>query len=441
VMGRSRPVTRVFLAYASFVICVGIAATQSRAGWLATGVATLMLFFFLIRKKGQRWIALALLLGVTGTGWWLYARSVAHRVQETHVIGHSRDIRLRLWVSAWQMWRENPWWGVGPDHFDFRFRQHREPVDRTQARPGRAHNDYINTLADYGVVGFVLVLLPIGVGIWSVVRCWSYVQRGGGDLGAKKSNRAAIVLGACTGLSALLVHSFFDFNMHIPANAFLATTLLAVLAGHIRFATERYWFTARWPLALAGTLALVASVGYLAPQAATRTREVTLLRRADAFPEGAPEKIAALRSAFAVEPRNSETALAIGEQLRASAWTGVSGYEESAREALVWFRRASALNQWDPICYIRSGMCLDWIGKHDEAGFYFSKAVEIDPNHWYSRAMMGWHEFQLDHYKETREWMLKSLQLNWTTNAFAFTYLSLADKMIAEQNAKAAAPK
>lgn len=440
VTGRVPVVTRIGLAYASLVILAGVAATQSRGGWLATGVAMLMLFLFLVREKGQRWIALGLLAVVLGTGGWLYSRSISHRVTSTYVSGHERDIRLRLWVSAAQMWQDHPWWGVGADHFDYRFRQYREAVDKTQARPGRAHNDFINTLADYGVVGLLLVLLPVGVGAWSVFRCWRYVQRGGGDFGEKKSNRAAIVLGAAAGLTALLVHSFFDFNMHIPANAFLAVTLLAVIAGHIRFATERYWITARWPVALAGTLALAGCLYYLGPQGLTRTREVTALRRAEKLTDGTPGKIAALQAAFALEPKNSETALALGEQLRGLAWIGGDDYEARTREALVWYERAVALNRWDVNALLGGGMCLDWLGRHEEATPYFVRALELDPNYYYSRAMMGWHYVQMENYERAQQWLEKSLQVNFMSNPLARVYLELAVKRQAEQKSRAVRP-
>ena len=42
---------------------------------------------------------------------------------------------------------------------------------------------------------------------------------------------------------AILIHSFMDFNMHIPANAMVAVTLMALLSCYLRFATDRYWFT------------------------------------------------------------------------------------------------------------------------------------------------------------------------------------------------------
>ena len=440
VTGRVKPITRIYLAYASFVVLVGLVATQSRGGWCAAAAGLLVLCVVLLRTKVQRWIALTVLVLVTTTGINHYTDSLTNRITGTVLSGHGQEIRLRLWNYAWQLWKTEPWVGVGPDHFDHRFQPHREPIDRTQGRPGRAHNDYVNTLADYGAIGLALVLLPLGIGAWSLVRCWPHLQRGGSDLGKKPSNRAAIVLGAASGLVALLVHSFFDFNMHIPANAFLAVTLLAVIAAHLRFATERHWVTARWPFALAGTVALAGSLYYLVPQAVTRTRETALLHHAEKLPDGAPKKIALLEAAFAVEPKDFETAFAIGEQLRALSWMGRENFKTQAEEALVWFRRAFELNKWDANTHLRCGMGLDWLGRTEEAGPYFRRALELDPNHWLTRTLMGWHEYQLEHFEESRRWMEKALQVK-TINPMAYTYLTLAAQKIREQNEKTVAPK
>ena len=56
-----------------------------------------------------------------------------------------------LWMAAERMWRDHFWWGVGPAHYDYRFREYR-PVN-VQMRPDRAHNDYLNLLADWGTAG------------------------------------------------------------------------------------------------------------------------------------------------------------------------------------------------------------------------------------------------------------------------------------------------
>jgi O-antigen ligase len=426
VTGRMKPLLRIFVSYAAVAIFVGIAATQSRGGWIAAAAGLFALVFLMLRTRRQYWTALLLLVLVTSAGSWLYSKSVEQRVQGTELSGHGREIRLRLWASAWQMWKDNPWWGVGPNHFDDRYRRYREPVDRTQGRPGRAHNDYVNTLADYGVVGLLLALLPVAVALWGLIRAWPHFQRSGGEMREKKSNRSAVVLGASAGLLSLLVHSFMDFNMHIPANAFTAAALLALLTAHIRFSTERYWFTARWPLAAAGSAALAAVLCFMAPLAFIQTRETLLLRQAQRLADGRTEKIELLKRAFALQPTNFQTAYAIAEQLRALAWTGTTGYQDRAREALEWYRRVITLNKWDVASLMGAGMCLDWIDRHDEALPYFQRALELDPNHYRTRAMMGWHEFQVEHYQQAEEWMRKSLAVYWMDNPLAHLYLRLS---------------
>ena len=52
------------------------------------------------------------------------------------------------------------------------------------------------------------------------------------------------------------------------------------------------------------------------------------------LPAGSAKKIALLQAAFAIQPRNAETALNIGEEFRALAWVGADDYAARAKEAL-----------------------------------------------------------------------------------------------------------
>ena len=434
--GRINAVARVVLGYAALVMLAGIAGSLSRGAWMSAILALLVYFSLLARRRAYRWIAIALLALVCFGGVWTYSKSIARQRTAVAISGHHRDVRLRFWSAAWEMWRENPWWGVGPDHFDHRYRAFRDPVDKTQARPGRAHNDYLNTLADYGVAGLVLLMLPIGAGIWGLFRCWPYVKRNAGEFGGKGSNRSAIVLGCALGLLAMLVHSFFDFNMHVPANAMVAVTLLAILSTHLRFATDRYWFTARWPLKIIGTILLSAAIVYLGRQTLTHTREAVWLKRARSAPEASARQIAAFRQAAEIEPKNPATTYELGERLRLLAWQGQDGYRQLTREAMPWFERTWQLNPWDPFSRIRYGMCLDWLGEHDKARPFYEKALELDPNHYYTRVMLGWHHFQAGDFEAAREWNRKSLQVNWTTNPQGYAYYELINRAIATEGAK-----
>ncbi|HTK26538.1 MAG TPA: O-antigen ligase family protein [Pyrinomonadaceae bacterium] len=87
-------------------------------------------------------------------------------------------------------------------------------------RVEQAHNDYLQVLADAGVVGFA-----IGLGFLYLL----YIQ-------ARKSIRIedrflrGVAIGAVAGCSAILVHSIFDFVLHITAIAVLFLTLVALIA-------------------------------------------------------------------------------------------------------------------------------------------------------------------------------------------------------------------
>lgn len=424
-------VPRILFGYAAFVMMVGIAITGSRGGWLATTVGMAVLTVILLQRRRHAWGALVVLILVIGTGTWFYSKALGPRLDRNPSSGKLEDIRLVIWQSAKQMWKDHWWTGVGPDHFDYRYRGYRLAHWSAQLRPGRTHNDYWNTLADWGMAGLILVLLPITVTAFGVVITWKYLQRGGEMAG----NRVSVVLGCAIGMICLLVHSFFDFNMHIPANAFLATTLLSLIAAHWRFASQRFWLTARWPVRVIATPLLLGAGFYLGTQAFQHTKEALASGKAEMLPVASKEKITGLKKTFQIEPKNPDNAFAVGEELRLRAWNGEEDYKSEAREAIEWFERAAALNQWDPQSRIRIGMCLDWIGRHEEAEAHFKKALQLDPNHLMTRAMMGWHYFQIDNFAETCRWMEKTLELQGE-NQMARSYLELAKQAIAEQNNK-----
>ena len=432
--GRLSHLHKVLLGYASLIIFAGIVCTISRGGWVATAVTMIIFFIFLLTQRDYRWqsLLLALALVVVGAGALGLGKLSDNRKKSLDIAEQPQDIRVRLWQPALAMWKDHFWLGVGPDHFDIRFRQYRPPDDELQYRPGRAHNDYINTLADWGLVGFLLVASVWIIFFWEVFRSWKFVKRSQNDLTAKRSNKSSFVLGGTLGLVAILVHALFDFNFHVPANALLAVTLLGLVTGHFRFATERYWFTVRRPLKIAVSIVLLAAISCLGLQTLRHTEEYHWKLRAENEINNVTNRIEALKKAFQVEPKNPETAYDLGETLRLLSWEGAKGFEAVATEAMQWFRKAMQLNPYDPYPYIRYGMCLDWLDRHDEAEGYFKKANELDPNGFYTSAHMGWHYFQVGDYLAARKWFERSVGLFWHENPISRAYLEILKSKLAE---------
>ncbi|MCX7866438.1 MAG: O-antigen ligase family protein [Limisphaera sp.] len=435
VASRLSPVGKVVLGYAGLVMLAGLVVTLSRAGWVAAGTVLLVMFVVLALRSAHRWLALGLLAVAVAAGFYFLPKSfvlkkrwelVAREVAE----GRTADVRPALWRSAWELWRENPWWGIGPGHFDYRFRQVRPAA--VQNRPDRVHNDYLNTLVDWGVVGATLVGAALICLLVGVVQTWPYVRGTLADLGGRASNKFAFVFGASLGLGAILIHSVADFNMHIPANALIAVTWMALLSSHLRFSTDRYWFRARLPVKVAVTLVLVTVAGYLGREAWVSAREQRVLARADRLPDCSPEQVAELQKAWAIEPRNGRTAYRLGEALRIQSFEGATNYQALAEQAMRWFEIAMRLNPYDPYPPLRYGMCLDWLDRTEEAQPYFDRAVELDPNSYYVVAHMGWHYVQKGQYASARPWFERSRRLQWKDNPMADRYLEIVRRRLLE---------
>jgi len=434
VTGRFKPVTKVMLGYASLAMLLGLGVTISRAGWAATAVALLAMFALLLRHRDYRLPSLVLLVVLVASGFFFIQKSFSaqRRIEKTFVLGQD-ETRFLILSAASKMWRDHFWWGVGPAHFDYRFHEYRPARDTAQMRPDRVHNDYLNTLADWGMVGALLVLLAWILFYGSVLKSWRFLQRGTGDLGGKRSNRFAFVLGASFGLLAILLHSFSDFNMHIPANAILAVTLMALTASHGRFATDSYWVSLKVPGKILGTLVLLATVIYFGGQGWRRYREHQALQQAERFRQNQDKRIAALQNAILIEPMNFETCYTMGEIFRAQSWQGRDGYQRLAQRAIKWYQRSRALNPFDSLSFLREGMCLDWIGEPDQAEPLFRQAVKLDPNGYYTLALMGWHFVQLEDYQEAQKWFVQSQRSNFKSNPITDSYLEIIQRKLAEQ--------
>jgi O-antigen ligase len=431
--GQFSHLAKVFLGYAAFTIFVGIAVTLSRGGWAATVLAVTILVVWLVRQRMYRLQAFLLVcaLGAAAAGFFFKAELSRNRYERLTWAGNTEDVRFKLWLPAYRIWQDHFWFGAGPAHFDSRYPQYRPPDVGLQDRPDRVHNDYLNTLVDLGLIGGLLVLITWTIFFVEIIRNWQEIQWASDGPNPRRENRSSFLLGGALGLFAILVHSLVDFNMHIPANAILAVTLLALVSGHFRFARKGYWRPVRGWLRASAMAALIVGGTYLAWQSIGRTVEMYWLLKADS-PRAQVEPLVALKKAFEAQPKNYETAHRIGETLRSFSAEGQDGYQESAQEALTWFLRANELNPYDPGGLVGAGLCLDWLKRYEEAKRCFNAAYRLDPNGYQTLAYLGWHYVQVHDYRVAKKWFERSLALRSHSNIVASTYLAIAEQRLAE---------
>jgi len=218
---------RWFWAALALVMGAAVVLSGSRGGTLSLG-ATVIAFALLVaaQRAGKRavlWLLAAMFL-MGGTilaldRGELFERYKAvlrpHQFQQEDAAAY----RFAAWKDTYKLIRETPLAGSGLDTFATRF-----PAARSFATDliwTHAHNDFLQFLAETGVIGGALALwLLIGGGIEAARN----LKRTSGT--ATGALLAAIVAG-CIGFMA---HGWLDFNFHIPANASSFAVLAAIVA-------------------------------------------------------------------------------------------------------------------------------------------------------------------------------------------------------------------
>ncbi len=83
----------------------------------------------------------------------------------------------------------------------------------------QAHNDYLQVLADLGIIGAIIGIFFLFI----------FFKTGFKSIKVESRLRHGIALGAFAGIFAVLIHSLFDFVLHITAISVLFLALLALL--------------------------------------------------------------------------------------------------------------------------------------------------------------------------------------------------------------------
>ena len=129
--------------------------------------------------------------------------------------------RIHFWSVAWRIFLENPIIGSGMNSFGVAFT--RFDTWNGFYRVEQAHNDYLQMLADGGILGFACVAA------FAVL----FLKKGISAIGAQKDKlNRSVVTGALAGCLGVMVHSFFDFPLRTPANAFFFLLLVVLVAGN-----------------------------------------------------------------------------------------------------------------------------------------------------------------------------------------------------------------
>ena len=337
------------LTLASALSLLGVAALQRRVrigarGRRVAGVALLVI------ALGALAAGLALRGGPAAVAHKAYSGFTAKAANDGNlnrrVLSLSSNGRVALWSAAWQDAETHPLLGSGAGTYEQFFYEHRTTA---WLNVRDAHNLYLETLAELGPPGLVLLLVALAVPLAAAVR----------------GRRDGITIAAAGAYTAFLAHAAWDWDWELPAvtlTALLAASVLLVRAreNSVRPLSGRIRIALAAALVVPAAFAAVAALGNRATAAAQHAAEAGNWSRAaeqariaarlapwssDPARASAQAKLAdgdfagaaaALRAAIAKDPRNW------------ALWLDLAIATDGAQHVQA-LDRARALNPLDPV--------------------------------------------------------------------------------------------
>jgi len=226
--------------------CFGMAMMLRQRGVVVALALALLMFLagvLIFRsvapiRRSRRWL-LALILCVV-VSFLVQAPSgplnslIAESAESTSLIGriwerYGDDARSWDWLIGIDMFKDSPLVGVGLGNYKLNFLPYKvaflqseraDMFDFYIPRAAQAHNEYVQILAETGILGFGFVAAAV---ILIVVSFWVRIRRA-----ASEDTKIDLLLIAC-GIAVFLVHALVSFPAHLPASM-LAIVVLAGLA-------------------------------------------------------------------------------------------------------------------------------------------------------------------------------------------------------------------
>jgi O-antigen ligase len=223
VLGKVRRERLFLVALFALVLIVALLLSASRGGIISFAVQMVILFLLLlVRRIRSRHVlvgGLVVLCAVMAVSW-IGVQQVLQRFSGMQTMEVSGGKRAAILQDTWRLFLDHPLLGTGLGTFETVFPPYDSLYDGKIVN--HAHNDYVEALAETGIVGGLCCAWFVGLVLLNSLKGWA-------ELGT--SFGATLNLSGLIACSGILVHSLTDFNLHIPANAllFFASAHLAVV--------------------------------------------------------------------------------------------------------------------------------------------------------------------------------------------------------------------
>ncbi len=419
-----RPWARILMGYGAVLCYGGVAITGSRGGYLSTAcslVAFTVISLWALHRvaphrfRGAVFVATVALLVSLGAGFVVIKQDVFLSARLDRLFGDAggtRDVRIYNWQATLDQFRVAPVVGTGAGTHLYYGRLFRRP--EIQADPEHAHNDYLELLAEYGIIG----LIGMTAFLFFHLRSGVSGLRENTDpevndpFGSLRDNRRALQIGALTAISAYLAHSVTDFNLHVPGNALMFAFIFGITAnpnGRTYEASATGRGTRIFQMALPALSVWILISG--GPK--FRGEYWSERARAALYHRQPAQAVEFARKATQDQPPNPFT-----YNLLATAYARLAAGTPDPREqrilleaSLAASEHALALFPYDENTLAHMARTLDRLKRFQEARAAYEKAIELDPRLGSLRAYFARHLALVGRLEEAEAQLAKAHEL------------------------------
>jgi len=220
-------------AFAAVLMASTIFLSGSRGGMIAFLAQMLVLGTVLASNKNRHstWTVFAVLLVIAVLIFWVGGQALVSRIGSIRPNTRSDlDVSMRLKIDsdALRMFAKKPVLGWGLGTFPVVYPQFRSFY--TDQSINHAHNDHLQFLVETGLLGLATIA-------WFVFTLYRAALKKIRDWDSNLNG--AVALAALVGCTGILVHSFLDSNLQVPANAAFFYTLATIAAANTQFGAQR----------------------------------------------------------------------------------------------------------------------------------------------------------------------------------------------------------